>query len=643
MEPTLDAASVSAIEKLNTIKVSSEPLDNIKLAIKFIEDNLSFYGSSYRLIFIETYIKKYFQFSPKVTAELISETKATAKEKTTKDKLNESQKVIEKPEKIIPNEIVEAANRIIYTGNPVSTILTTHMSMHVGDETLAKTLLVSMGIQSVRNSDGIQPKVSGGSGKGKTHCCKAMIHLIPKKYRFITTLSDKAIYYMDIPAGAVVFSDDIDLSDSLQGLIKRSTSNYQEGTTYTTIDKNRNKQELTIPPRITWWLTSVEDDQSLQLLNRQFGGGVDESDDQDLAVFEFQKQKAITGDVNLVENKDVEICRYIMQDIKENTYTVLIPYADDLEWDDLQNRRNFPIFLDIVKSFAVLRHRQRYHTTNNEIIANIEDFNDAKSLYTKRARNQGTKLNDIELKFCTALHGAGELDYNTLQKKLGVSQGRISQIIRGKGKGDTGLIHKVKGLVVEKQNVRTDDNTTVNKTVCSIHDFNPFDHFETIITLKEGAEDRFLSYYPPITKILPGKNTLPKHYITNINYYNNNISNKLINDSNATSLSTQNNSSMKRGNRGNTVINSRSMPETIGNKQDNIAKILPTKQAKSQKQLMKEIKEFKDLNYRTTNKISYAKKDNMFLEQFIKKYDTYEFDQDRVISGIKEHNKRKWK
>jgi hypothetical protein len=356
-----------------------------------------------------------------------------------KKKRNDEEK--EDEEDDIPDDIKNEAMEIIYNGDPVKKILDTHQALHVGDESLAISLLVSTGIQSVKNSEGIHPKASGNSGKGKTHCCKTMLHLIPKPYKLKTTLSDKAIYYMDIKEGTVIFSDDVNLSEALEDVIKRATSSFQEGDTYTTLNKNREKQELTIPPRVVWWLTSVDDDQSLQLLNRQFGGCVDESEGQDMAVLDFQKNMLVSGEVALPENRDVKICRHILKDVKENLYNVLISYAHDIEWKDLKNRRNFLIFADIIKAFAVLRHRQRNKNENGELIANLEDFEDAKKLYLGRAKNQGTKLTDIELKFCMILHEHGETNLTRLQQMMGVSKGRISQILYGKGRNDSGLAY----------------------------------------------------------------------------------------------------------------------------------------------------------------------------------------------------------
>jgi len=624
------------VTRLENTYVSNEPLDNIPTATEFIKIRLNGNGTSYKTAFIENHIKKHFGFSSKIISELISEMKADTKKKAIKEKHDTKETQTEEPIITISEDIVEATREIIYTGDPVKKLIETHATLHVGDEPLARALLVSIGIQSVLNSDGIHPKVSGDSGKGKTHCCKAMMHLLPEKYKFNTTLSDRAIYYMDIPDGAVVFSDDIDLSETLEGIIKRSTSNFQEGDNYTTLDKNLDVKELYIPPRISWWLTSVDDDQSIQLLNRQFGGGVDESEKQDNDVFKFQKEKLKTGRAGLPENRDVEICRCILDDIKKQLYTVVVPYADDIDWIDKGNRRNFLIFGDIICAFAILRHRQRYRTEDNELIANIEDYNDAKNLYIGRAKNQGTKLTDAELKFCNLLNGAGELDYSQLQRGMGVSQGRISQIINGKGKGDSGLVNKVPGLIVEKQSVKTDDETTVQKHVCSLHDFNPFDNYETVVTLKEGAEALFLQHYPHITKALPDKNITP---LTDITYITKYILYTQELNGNIDSASQNNNVSVITEKQGNKVITPLPTAKEGVITDGNMEGKLPDMPKTAQKQLMKHITDFKRANYSMTDVVDSAN----FTYEFVQVNPIWKTEATRVKTHVEQLNKQGWK
>jgi primase-polymerase (primpol)-like protein len=389
--------------------------------------------------------------------------------------------------------IKEAADRISNQEDPVQFILDTHQSLHVGDIELAKALLVSIGVQSVLNSDGIQPKVSGDSGKGKTHCCKAMAHLVPPKWVFETSLSDKAIFYMKgLKEGCIVFCDDADLSDTLEGVIKRATSNFQTGTTYTTLDIKRREETKRIPARISWWLTSVDDDQSLQLLNRQFGGGVDESENQDQRVMEYQLQLAACGEVGLPLNDHVLICREIIHRIKTETHIVKIPFAKDITWRDTRNRRNLPIFLDIIKSYAVLRNRQRQKDADGALIADIQDFNDAKALYTGRAENQGLKLTELEMRLCIVLAGRGEATREEIAKALGKSVGRISHLIYGKDRNkDAGLLHKVGGFYVEKRTVENSAGHKTQKTYLKLDGFDALGMFDSVVSLAADVTHRY--------------------------------------------------------------------------------------------------------------------------------------------------------
>lgn len=408
--------------------------------------------------------------------------------------------------------IKEAADRIASQEDPVRFILDTHQSLHVGDLELAKTLLVSIGVQSVLNSDGIQPKVSGDSGKGKTHCCKAMAHLVPPEWIFETTLSDKAIFYMKgLKDGSIIFCDDVDLSDTLEGVIKRATSNFQTGTTYTTLDIKRREETKRIPARISWWLTSVDDDQSLQLLNRQFGGGVDESEDQDKKVMEYQLQQAACGEVGLPFNDDVLICRGIIRDIKASKYIVKIPFAKDIMWRDLRNRRNLPIFLDIIKSYAVLRHRQRSKDKEGALIADIQDFNDAKALYTGRAENQGLKLNDAEMKLCIALANRGEATKEEIAQAMGVTEGRVRHLIFGKDKNkDSGLLHRVKGLTWENRTVENSVGHKTQKTYLKLIGFDALGMFDTVVSLRSDST----GVYPTCTHTCTINNNMSRESST---------------------------------------------------------------------------------------------------------------------------------
>lgn len=256
--------------------------------------------------------------------------------------------------------IRKKAIEILENRDPVEFILETFQKMHVGDKDLAKMLLLSIGCQSVRNSEGLQMSISGEMGKGKTHCCRAMLHLMPDEHKLETTLSDKVLYYLEgLKPGTVIFSDDVRLSEDLESTIKRATSNYQGKTKYSTLIHHKNV-ELVIPPRIVWWFTSVDESFSEELLNRQVRIAVDEEIDQNEKVDEFLKNNAKEGKIGFPTTKNSKICREIIRDIKSHKpFRVKILYANRIQFQSIRDRRKMSILLDMIRAFAVFRYKQR--------------------------------------------------------------------------------------------------------------------------------------------------------------------------------------------------------------------------------------------------------------------------------------------
>lgn len=417
-----------------------------------------------------------------------------------------------------PENIIKLANEKMMDGTHIKFILDTHQTMHAGDANLSESLLVAIGDQSVLNSDGIHPKVSGGFGKGKTHCCKTMAHLVPEEYRLKSSLSDKAIYYMKIKPGTIIFSDDVDLSESLEGVIKRATSNFQEGDTYTTVDKNREVQTLTIPPRVSWWLTSVDDNQSQQLLSRQFGGGVDESEKQDSIITDFQLKQGFNGAVGLPINDDVLICMEILRQVKQQLIVVRIPFAQQIEWQDKSNHRNLAIFLDIIKSYAILNFKRRI-VFEGALIAHPDDYIAAKKLYDCKAETQTTKYNEVELRLLRFIQAKQNpsVDTANIQKGLKLSRGRVHHLLHGrKDRPDSGLLAKEPGLQHEKVNLKSGDSTTTKNLYYLDSSFNLLETYSGIVHLNTDVIEHFNRCYFTVTPLLPYKYDMQLTTVTTV-------------------------------------------------------------------------------------------------------------------------------
>jgi hypothetical protein len=387
--------------------------------------------------------------------------------------------------------ITARALEILRTGDPVEYILGVYGRLHVGDIEIGKVLLLSIANQSVLNSEGLQPKLSGPSGKGKTHAAKAMYHLIPDVgYKLEGSLSAKSLFYHpDLKPGTIVFSDDIRMNAELEDTLKRAMSNFQQKTTHMTVSKDLKSQSLEIPERIAWWLTSVESQYGVELLNRLFGLDVDDSVDQDDAVTKQQLGRAKYGEVALPEDEDVKVCRSIINEVKKKIFTVIIPYSDMIEWKGAGDRRNLPRFLDLIRGFAVLRFMQRPDMGDNEILASLKDFDDAKALYELGKTGLATKLTKTDLKLVTWMTGKGPLSTNDIVKEYRKSNGgqytpeAIRKRLEGE-KGGKGLTDKIPGMLVHGSGGKGDEK---KYEIPSFEDGSSLE----VVSLKPEAYERF--------------------------------------------------------------------------------------------------------------------------------------------------------
>ena len=386
--------------------------------------------------------------------------------------------------------IKKKALDILRNGDPVEHILSVYSRIHVGDVQIGKVLLLSIANQSVLNSEGLQPKLSGPSGKGKTHAAKAMFHLIPDVgYKLEGSLSAKSMYYYpDLKPGTVIFSDDIRINADLEDTLKRAMSNFQQPTLHRTVTRE-GYAELEIPKRIAWWLTSVENPYGDELLNRLFGLDVDDSVDQDEAVTKQQLERAKYGDVALPEDDDVKVCRAIINEVKKKLFKVIIPYSDYIVWKGAGDRRNLPRFLDLIKGFAALRFMQRSEIFDDEILASLKDFEDAKALYEQGKTGLATKLTKAEQRLVGWMVGKGPLSINDIVKEYLKPNGgqytseAIRKMLEGKRDGK-GLTDKVPGMLVHGSGGKGDEK---RYEIPSFEDGSSLE----IVSLKPEAYEKF--------------------------------------------------------------------------------------------------------------------------------------------------------
>jgi hypothetical protein len=386
-------------EKWETVSLFFQTLvvpvgEELETCKKIIRDSLPFPESEVDACIFSD-MKKKFNFG---TVEIRNLNKFH-KEERKKGKIEEE--IPDLDEINVSTEMRESATRkakdIMKSGNPIEFIAGVVRQYHIGDDNTEEGLSVSIASQSCLNSSGIQIALNGESGSGKSHIVKTHLRFVPAKYRVSSGLSPKAAYYMNLKEGMVVFYDDVSMSLEMEEIIKRATTNYQECTEYNTVYNGTGKK-LIIPPRINWFLTSVNSESSKEVLNRQLTFSTIETPKHKSSIFDNQQDCAIKGIYEFTEiTEDILVCRAIYEMIKSQTFKVKIPFAKQIELKDKSDSRVFPLFLDMIKGYTIFFHKQRQQE-DGFLIATKDDFDKAKKLFTRQIDNITTKLNDKETK-----------------------------------------------------------------------------------------------------------------------------------------------------------------------------------------------------------------------------------------------------
>ena len=369
-----------------------------------------------------------------------------------------------------------AALEVLEHGDPAALMLAAFAEEHVGDEILARCMILSMASQAVKNSDGLHVSVTGDSGKGKTHAFRKMMRQVPDRYKVKGTVSNKALYYMkDLRPRTVLMSDDTELSDGIQEILKSATSNFHEPITHTTVTKDLTSRVCTIPERCVWWIAKKEGTGDDQVMNRMLTCWIDESTEQDARVLAAKQAREMLDPDSFVDESDeLRTCREIWEVLHEQTIWVIIPYSKRIRFNAICNRRNPDMLYDLIKSHAALFFMQRKQKTSEDgtlcVYANEADFsaaNDVFTLLNGTAGGQESKMTKKESDLLAIIEKADlpEFTIQDLQRFTGGSYMGIYRMIKGydsRGKNYTGLLEKCPALSFTDRTVTMSDGEGVS-------------------------------------------------------------------------------------------------------------------------------------------------------------------------------------
>ena len=366
---------------------------------------------------------------------------------TTNDAKTSSEKQAETE---LERQAKDKAREIAEEGQTYEYIFGVWQKRHHGDAPLGKALLFSLGSQSVSNALGIHVAATGEGGYGKSDGIKKMGKLVFPAFWKNGGFTPQTLYYSgpDMPDGVVIGLEDIVWGSELGVTIKRITTDFQEGALRVSTVEMKGV-EVRTAKRIAFWASCVDSQADEQIRDRFIMYNVKSDSDRRQEILRHM-MKRDEGD-QLPEESEFEtkVCQALTFDLKQKLFHVTIPFATRIKFDG--DPRAYGMFGDMIKSSAVFRYLKREQDEAGQLIATIEDFENAKSLYVEIGGHDRDKYTDAELRVLNAIVAKdGEATQAEIQEGAKLSSGRVSDILNGRGKQGHGLLYKCKDIIVEE-------------------------------------------------------------------------------------------------------------------------------------------------------------------------------------------------
>lgn len=439
-------------------------------------------------------------------------------------------------------EIMAEAERELTEEDPLSYFLEVFHTAHVGDDILAKCCYVSAASRMVKNSRGLHVLAIGPSGKGKSSTYDTVLEQMPDRFKIDGGLSDKALFYHPVPERAIFVLDDKEMSDALQEVFRGATSNIQKPYDHRTMI-NKKPVVLTLPAGCVWWMAASEDDADDQFHNRCLHPWVDDSKEADRAYCEHLLRSAAEG---AREDPRFTVCRCMWDLISSDVLPVWVWFAEAIQFDDVSNRRNPMIFLDLIHAVTRMRYQQREKDPDRGIIASLDDFATARDIYAALngdEGSQGTQLTPDEARLLEAMIGVGGRDIliEDMVRQTHFPDHKIRRLLSGRrDRNTTGLLSKCPALTEERghSSVTAADGVTRGRQLLKFtldeREYNAWKNRGGVTLIPERIEEALTrlthdlpTVYPHVGKKVTGTYGASFPNLTNIIINNNNNNNNL--------------------------------------------------------------------------------------------------------------------
>jgi primase-polymerase (primpol)-like protein len=393
------------------------------------------------------------------------------------------------------DEIKAKALEILRTGNPVQYVADSCGRVALGAETAFKKLTSCVSVQNITQSSGLHPKLTGTSSGGKTWTLNVLANHLPKEAYIKGSMSAKSGFYHKDGNRVLRLLDDYQAgNDDLDTVIKQTSSEFHEPYSHRTVVKQLAKT-LEIGSEQTWAITSVNNDQDIQVLNRSIPINVDDSVELTAKVNNLTVKRYGIGEAAKLVDETVLVCRAMFQILRDEGYiNVRVPFWERIEWVDTSNRRNPSIFMDLVIAHTAMLRYQRAKDSEGYYLATEEDFQAAKALFTdkdgeelvKRLSKREREVLDLMVK------RPDGITRGDVSEALNIAPQQVTQILNGQ-KGNSGLLQKIaikETKVSEMMRINDEQSRTIHKTVYSLKDYDRFAGFDGVVRLKPETDNK---------------------------------------------------------------------------------------------------------------------------------------------------------
>jgi len=321
----------------------------------------------------------------------------------------------------------EKAQEILKLGDPLKFLLDTVKKIHVKDDEVIALLIVSgcsSGFENRRQR--ININCVGKSGKGKS-VAQEHTGLIFNKFDYSSSSSKTSIIYQ-ADAGKLVDKgiiqlDEASLDEEMLRFERTLTDNREQPPVHKTVDTSRNYKKIEVNQINSIWRNSVDSPKDDQLLNRYITVNVDESPEQDEAVYNKQIEEYCFEDLaNPKDDLNFITARHMTDIIKEKPEKIIIPFGNLIETTDKRNRRTLPKFLSLLRGIVYIYRFQRLRL-RDYLLATKRDFELAQSIWNKAGELEGVQVTAKELTLLKLLpdNEQDAVGRNVPAKTLGVS------------------------------------------------------------------------------------------------------------------------------------------------------------------------------------------------------------------------------